>query len=244
MSRISHRAAHRLATACLLLLVLPVPPLGLAACAPAVVRHNEAGNERFADGVYERAIDEYRLAQVAEPDQAEPYYNAANAYNRTRQISAALAQTEQALKTADPELATQAWYNLGNAYFDTEQWPVAIEAYKEALRLSPGDPGAKHNLELALQRLEEQQQQEQKQQSRGGQQEPTPTPAGETEQSEGQEGDESATPQPSGRPEENEGMTPEQAIQLLKALFDDSQTLQERLREMHRVPGPPPERDW
>ena len=169
-----------LPTICLLL---------LAACAPAVVRYNAAGNERFANTAYEDAVSEYRLAQVAEPDRPEPYYNAANAYNRMSQLDATLMQTEQALKTAAPVLAEQAWYNLGNAHFDAEQWPQAVEAYREALRLQPDDLDAKHNLELALQRLREQEQDQQceqpqdekrKQDAQDEQQqgEATPTPEG------------------------------------------------------------------
>jgi Ca-activated chloride channel family protein len=241
-----------------LLLPLLVVLLVLSACAPAVVRHNEAGNERFAESAYEEALSEYRLAQVDEPDLAEPYYNAANAHNRQREVEGALAQTEQALKTADPALAAQAWYNLGNAFFDAEQWPQAIEAYKEALRLRPDDVDGKHNLELAQQKLQQQQQQQQ-QQSEGDQQEQQdqdqeqeqdqeqaeapPSPEEESAASGDQE--QQPTPQPSGAPqEEAQGMTEEQALQLLQALLDDSQTLQERLQEMYQVPGPAPAEDW
>lgn len=226
--------------------------LALSACASPAIRHNEAGNERFAESAYEDAIAEYRLAQVDEPDVAEPYYNSANAYNRLSQVDAALAQTEQALKTADPALAAQAWYNLGNAFFDAEQWPQAVEAYQESLRLQPDDLDAKHNLELALQKLEEQQQQQEQEQEQqeqeqeqGEQGETTPTPEGESASSTEQESNESEqpTPQPSSAPQE-EGMTEEQALQLLQALLDDSQTLQERLQEIHQSPGPRPDQDW
>jgi Ca-activated chloride channel family protein len=226
----------------------------LSACASPAVRHNEAGNEHFVKSAYEDASVEYRLAQVDEPDIAEPYYNAANAYNRMSQIDAVMAQTEQALKTADPALAAQTWYNLGNGFFDAEQWPQAIEAYQESLRLQPDDLDAKHNLELALQKLEEeeqqqqeqeQQEQEQQEQEQSEQGETTPTPEGESASSTEQESDESEqpTPQPPSAPQE-EGMTEEQALQLLQALLDDSQTLQERLQEIHQSPGPTPDQDW
>jgi Ca-activated chloride channel family protein len=252
--RIPHsvlRIVSRLSWFCLSSLLVAL--LALSACAPAVVRHNEAGNEHFAESAYEEALSEYRLAQVDEPDLAEPYYNAANTYNRKREVEGALAQTEQALKTADPALAAQAWYNLGNAFFDAEQWPQTIEAYKEALRLWPDDVDGKYNLELALQKLQEQQQQQQQQQeqSEGDQQEQqdqeqaeaTPSPEDESAASGDQE--QQPTPQPSGAPQEAEqGMTEEQALQLLQALLGDSQTLQERLQEMYQVPGPAPAEDW
>ncbi len=231
-----------------------VVALALSACAPAVVRHNEAGNERFAENAFQDAINEYRLAQVADPDRAEPYYNSANAYNRLGQIDAALAQTRQALKTADPALAAQAWYNLGNAYFDAEQWPQAVEAYKEALRLQPGDLDAKHNLELALQKLQEQQQKQQQTQQEQRQQqdqqdeqqteqtEATPTPEDGAASSE--QGGEQATPEAAGAPQETQGMTEEQARRLLQALLGDSQTLQEHLQRTQPAPGSSPAQDW
>jgi Ca-activated chloride channel family protein len=233
----------------------------LSSCAPGVVQHNNTGNEHFAEEAFDEAIAEYRQAQVDAPDQAEPYYNAANVYNRQSQLDAALAQAQQALKSADPDLAAQTWYNLGNAYFDAQQWPQAIAAYQEALRLDPNDLDAKHNLELALQKQEQQeQQQDQEQQDQQDQQDgqeqdnqeserneqpqtgaATPTPAGQPETTPEQD---QATPQPSGQAQQDAEMTPEQALQLLQALAANSETLQERLQEIFRVPGPPPAEDW
>jgi tetratricopeptide (TPR) repeat protein len=231
-------------------LLLAITVLALSACAPAVVRHNEAGNERFAESAYEDALSEYRLAQVDEPDLAEPYYNAANTYNRKREVEGALAQTEQALKTADPVLAAQAWYNLGNAFFGAEQWPQAVEAYKQALRLQPDDWDGKHNLELALQNLQEQQQQQQEgseddQQEQQDQEQPEATPSPEGASAASGDQEQQPTPEPSGAPQEEvQGMTEEQALQLLQALLGDNQTLQERLQEIYQVPGPAPAQDW
>ncbi len=224
----------------------------LGACAPDVVQHNNTGNERFAQGAFGEALAEYRHAQLDDPDRAEPYYNAANVYNREAQLEKTLAQAQQALKTADPNLATQIWYNLGNAYFDAAKWSEAITAYQEALRINADDLDAKHNLELALQKLDDQQQQEQQQQQQN--QEPktsddqsqageaTPTPVGQpaTPQDSDQE-----RPTPSGAAQETKSsITPEQARQLLQAVIGHSETLQERLREIHQVPGLPPARDW
>ena len=235
----------------------------LSACTPAVIRHNEVGNDRFAEDAYEEAIDEYRLAQVAEPDKAEPYYNAANAYNRMAQVDGTLAQTQQALKTANDALAEQVWYNLGNAHFDAELWAEAVEAYKEALRHSPDDLDAKHNLELALQRLQEQEQQQDQQgqevkdddqgentedqaqdESTDPSPTPTPEPAGEAGSSEEQQSDEGPIAEQSEESAEDDGMTAQQAAQLIQSLVGDSETLQERLQRMRQVPGVAPEQDW
>jgi len=222
----------------------------LGACTPDTVQHNNTGNERFAEGAYDEALAEYHQAQLDDPDRAEPYYNAANVYNREAQLEKTLAQAQQALKTAAPNLAAQIWYNLGNAYFDVAKWSEAIAAYQEALRINPDDLDAKHNLELALQKLDDQQQQEQQQQnqepetsddqSQAG--EATPTPGGHPANPRDSD---QGNPTPSGAAQETQSrITPEQARQLLQAVVGHSETLQERLREIYQVPGPPPERDW
>jgi tetratricopeptide (TPR) repeat protein len=193
--RITHHASR--ITYYVLLWLITMSPL--TACVPEVVQHNEAGNGHFAEQAYEPAIEAYKLAQVSDPDLAEPYYNAANAYNRMSQVEAAQLQTEQALKTANPTLAARAWYNLGNAYFDAQQWMPAIEAYQEALRLQPDDQDAKHNLELALQNLEMQQQQQQAQQE---QQEQTDSEKEEKQQEQSsQEEQEEPQQEPSPEPQ-------------------------------------------
>lgn len=254
VKRFAHHASH---TALLLICTA----LFAGACAPEVARRNNIGNERFAEGAYDEAIAEYRQAQVDDPDRAEPYYNAANTYNRQAKLEATLAQMQQALKTADPDLAANAWYNLGNTFSDNEKWTEAIAAYQEALRIRSSDQDAKHNLELALQRQNEQQQGEgQEEQEEQEQQSPqdqdneqaadnreagtdgaAKTPQGQS----GASDDQDATGQePVEQVQEPDSMTAEQAQQLLQALVGDSETLQERLQEVFGVPSPPPERDW
>jgi tetratricopeptide (TPR) repeat protein len=222
--------------------VLFVPSLLflLVACAPDAVRRNNAGNRYYEERAYPDAVGAYRQAQVTVPDRPEPYYNAANAFNRQGQLDAAAAQTDQALKTADSRLAAWAWYNLGNAYFDVQDWPKAVAAYQESLRHFPDDPDAKHNLELALKNLEAEgaNGQQPGQPTGDGQtqpEEPQPTPAHET-------GEAGAQGQPPS-PQEPE-MTPEQARQLLRALIGNAENIQQRLQEPLRVPLPPPEQDW
>ncbi len=237
------------------LIVLVV--LIVSACSPEAQRYNQKGNEHFKEGAFEEAVAEYDRAQVDEPDAAQPYYNEANVYNLMRQPEEVLSQTEQAIKTAEPDLASNAWYNLGNVYFDVEQWPQSVEAYQDALRLNPNDSDAKHNLELALQKLQDTEQQQQEEQSSKSQQEQEQQ-EGESEQGEQEDQSqesqsesstsededqeqESASAQQS---EQTEGMTEEQAMQLLQALLDESQTLQEALQEVHPSQGSPSEQDW
>jgi tetratricopeptide (TPR) repeat protein len=231
----------------------------LSSCVPEVVKHNAEGNEQFEQGAYTEALDAYRLAQVSEPDQPEPYYNAANTYNRQGDVGGTALQTEQALKSSDPDLQAKAWYNLGNAHFDAQQWQQAVEAYKAALRLDSTDSDAKHNLELAMQAIQDQQQQSEEQQKdqeqqNENQQQDEQEQSGETssddEQSQEQntQGPESQEQQSSEQnqaaPEQEQNMTPEQAQQLLESLLGDSETLQEYLQQYFQAPGAEPEEDW
>lgn len=230
--------------------------LFLSACVPDVVRYNQAGNQRFAAKAYPDAINEYRQAQVAEPDLSVPYYNAANAYNRQGEIDAALVQTQQALKNASPELAAKAWYNLGNAYYNASRWDEAIASYQESLHLKPDDQDTKHNLELAQRKQEEQRQQEQ--QSQGNQQDQTQnqdqnpqstptqstTPAAQSSESTPTPQGGEQTQQPPAQGQQDQSMSPEQAAQLLQNLLNQSQTLQEKLNQIHEAEKPIPEKDW
>jgi len=232
------------------LLLLTLALLSVA-CAPEVTRHNSAGNELFATGAYDEALSAYRQAQVNDPDVAEPYYNAANALNRQGNLEGAQAQSGQALKTADPDLAAPTWYNLGNGFFDAEDWEQAIAAYQAALRIDPDDMDAKRNLELALQQQNDEQQQQNQDSQQGEQdQQPetspdsaTPTPSG-TDQDETSQQAEQPAQETQDQNQGTDSLSPEQAQQLFEALVGDGETLQERLQKTFQVPGLPPERDW
>ncbi len=243
----------------LLALIAVLIVLIVSGCAASKTTHNKKGNELFNNSSFDDALAEYRLAQVDKPDAPEPYYNAANACNRMNQTEDVQTQTEQALRTAEPDLASNAWYNLGNAFFDTEQWPQSIEAYQKALRLQPNDMDAKINLELALQKLQEQQQEQQSQESQqeNADQNGQNDQGEQSEQNEQEEQEQSAESEqvssgeqeteesPATQGDEESGeMTEEQAVQLLQALLGDSQTLQEKLQEIYQAPGPSSGQDW
>jgi Ca-activated chloride channel family protein len=226
----------------------------LTSCVPEVVKYNDEGNTEYEQAAYDEALDAYRLAQVSEPDLPEPYYNAANTYNRQGDVAGTALQTEQALKSAETDLQSQAWYNLGNAYFDAQQWSQAVDAYKQALRLNPDDADAKHNLELALKAIQDQQTQDEENQQQDQQEN---TDQNEQDNSEEESNNEQGTEEsPSQIPESNDQdnsqqtneetqeMTPEQARQLLEALLGDSETLQEHLQKNFVAPGSTPEEDW
>lgn len=234
----------------------------ITACGSSAARYNNAGNQDYEARNYAEAVDDYVAAQREDPDLAEPYYNAGNAFHRRNNFESAAAQTQQAIRGSEGELAQNSYYNLGNTYFKVEDWPAAIEAYREALKLNPDDQDAKYNLELALKNLQEQQQQQQQQGGGSGQPPPDQNQGGnqnqqQQNQGQGEEQDQQGSggqPEPdqsgqsSGSQQQDQlgprGLTPQEAEQLLDALGQDSQTLQERLQQGFFAPGRPPDKDW
>jgi Ca-activated chloride channel family protein len=79
---------------------------------------------------------------------------------------------------ADHRLRADALYNRGNSALAAKAFDYAIRDYTETLKLRPSDANAKRNLEIALQR--KQQDEQQKQQKAGGKQDqpqqPQPKP--------------------------------------------------------------------
>lgn len=110
---------------------------------------------------------------------------------------AADAAAAAAAGSDEAALRPDALYNLGNAHLAAGDAQAAADAYRACLRLAPDHLPAKHNLELALKRDE---QQPSPQQSPGGQGDP-------------REGDQQPQPQPgegdgSGQPPPQPGEQP------------------------------------
>ncbi len=171
-------------------------------------------------------------------------------------------------------LVESSFYNMGNTLFNTQDLSTAVEAYKQALLLNPDDQDAKYNLELALQQQEQQQQDDnqdqgdeetesdseeksdsQDQEGEDGESENSENQEQNGDQSENndqgnsdQKGDqenEAGQPQESEQPSQTrQRMTEEQARQLLAAIANDMQTLQEHLGQYLFARQAPPAQDW
>lgn len=91
------------------------------------------------------------------PDDPRTLYGAGSArLLMEQQTEHAIELLSEAAASAPPDLAPHAFYNLGNARLSADDAEGAVEAYREALRRAPNLRPAKHNLELALRRLERQ----------------------------------------------------------------------------------------
>lgn len=115
----------------------------------------EAGRRALEAGEVDAALGRFESAHRLAPDDPVAGYNAGTARLAAARSDAA-SLLEAAARSEAPAVAAKASYNLGNARFGANDFAGAVEAYRDALRSDPGYADAKHNLELALRKLQEQ----------------------------------------------------------------------------------------
>ena len=137
-------------------LVLPFFLLGwIGGWSQAIKR----GNAHYKVKAYDAALEAYQSAAEDRPEDAISRYNLGTALYQKEQFEKASDEFRRSLDAADSVHRAQGYYNLGNAQAQLNDVEEAIRSYKSALRLNPADLDAKHNLELALEKLEQKSQQ-------------------------------------------------------------------------------------
>jgi tetratricopeptide (TPR) repeat protein len=120
------------------------------------------GNELYAAGEYEKALEAYEKAKAEQPDSGEILFNEGNVYFRKGEFEKARESYQSAaLKTKDLSLEAYAHYNQGNAIFAEGQkqlevdprkallqWEQSIRRYQEAIRVDPHFTEAAQNIEV------------------------------------------------------------------------------------------------
>ncbi|MGZ5443283.1 MAG: hypothetical protein ACXW5U_15615 [Thermoanaerobaculia bacterium] len=145
------------------------------------------GAKAFEKKEYAKAVEEFRRAHELAPSPRNAFNlgTAEIAAGQREQGSATLAE---ALK--DPALRADALYNRGNSALAAKALDHAIRDYADALRAEPRHMSAKRNLEIALQRREQQRQNasanQANQQGQSQQQQQQPAPAQGQQQPKGQ----------------------------------------------------------
>lgn len=223
------------------------------------------GDRAYDKKEYQAAEHAYRQALAKKPTDAGALYNTGNAaYRQGHYPDAVSLYADAAQRAQQPALKAEALHNLGNAFLQQRQYPKAIEAYENSLRLRPGNPGTKSNLQFAKKKLREQEQQQNpgdKQQQPPPEQDQQPQSGApdEPEQPQPDEPDqplspeqESPEPRP-GQPAEQaaeqpaEGrLTPEQARKRLETTVGPAdQKSARRYRQNQRPPErPASKKDW
>ena len=254
-----------------ILLVLPFFLVGwIGGWSQAIKR----GNAHYKAEAYDAALEAYQSAAEDRPEDAISRYNLGTALYQKKQFEKASDEFRRSLDTANPVHQAQGYYNLGNAQVQLNDIEGAIRSYKSALRLNPADLDAKHNLELALEKLEQKaqqnqsesededkdrQEQDQQQQNQDEQdrnkQEPNQQDQEDLSESEQQQQNQESSEQEAASeessPQPEQGSTPqpvemsaEDAVRLLEAVKDNEKEIQKKILQKRFSRRQRSEKDW
>ena len=145
--------------------------LALSSCAGASANLFDTqvwqADKSLQEGKYPEALKDYLKVQAKDPSNQRLNYNTGIALYRLGAFENAQFNFQQAAQGAQEDfLKEKALYNLGNAFFKQEKYKDAIGAYEAALKIDPEDEDAKHNLELAKKKLQEDKQDDKKDQDK------------------------------------------------------------------------------
>lgn len=221
-----------------------------------VSRKNAEGNVLYERKNFPGALDKYVEANDGKSHRQELAYNLANAFYQQKKYQEALQELEKAIASGKSSLNEKIHFNRGNIFFQMGKYQEAIEAYKKALELDPGDKEAKHNLELALKKLQENPQEQQKdsknkdQQSKEDkqdkqnqnqdgsqdqqkQQQPSPPKNQQNQPQDANSKPGQDQKQPQGGQQQKAGMDPKEALRILDAL--NQQEKQEQRKQALKI---------
>lgn len=232
------------------------------------------GNTHYKAEAYDAALEAYQSAAEDRPEDAISRYNLGTALYQKKQFEKASDEFRRSLDAADSVHWAQGYYNLGNAQVQLNDIEGAIRSYKSALRLNPADLDTKHNLELALEKLQqesqqnrsesgdedkdqrEQDQQQQNQdpqdsdgQAQNPQDQENPSESEQQQQNQGSSEQDATAKESSPQPEQDSTQQPvemseEDAIRLLEAIKDNEKEIQKKLLQKRFSRRQRSEKDW
>ncbi len=231
--------------------VLMLVAMVLFAAAPAAAATAEgtlrAGNRLYSKEKYEAALERYGAAAAKSPNDPRPSFNAGDALYRLEKLEDATVLYEAVAARKDIPAATRAaaLYNLGNTRFMGSDFPGAASAFRGALALTPGDPDARHNLAVALQKLKNPPPPPKK---KPGQNKDDPKkPEDKKDKPQGGEGGEGEQPKSPPKTRPQDALTKEEAERILRAVNEREKQSQRQAQEGmgRRAQGKPPTaEDW
>jgi tetratricopeptide (TPR) repeat protein len=207
-----------------------------------------AANALYREGAFPEALAlmEQALSFAEEESLAESgLYNKGNSSFNTQEWEEAIAAYSNSL-LLNPE-DQDAKYNLELALQQMQQQEQEQEQEQEqdGEGQEEEQQDQQEQSENGEQDQEQNQEEQQDQPQDGeGQEDDQQPDQSQPEQGQPQDGENQEQQQPSQMPQPGQRMTAEQAKQLLAAIAEDSETLQEKLGQMFVVPPIPPVQDW
>lgn len=194
-----------------------------------------SGNRFYKKKQIDESLKEYKSATEKAPDNPTAHYNLGNAQFRKNSFDeAAKSYDASVAHSSDKAMQEKGLYNKGVAMVRQKKLQESIDAWKSALKLDANDADARENLQKALMELKRQQQQQQQQKK---DQQKDQKDKKDDKQKQDQQQQQQPKPQPSR-------LNKQQVEQLLKALQQKENDLQNRLNQ-NKVKAPnQPDKDW
>lgn len=197
-----------------------------------------SGNRAYKKKQLDQSVKQYQAAVDKAPDNATAHYNLGNAQFRKSEYDAATKSYDASVNhsASDKSMEEKGLYNKGVALAKQKKLQESIDAWKSALKLNAADSDARENLEKALTELKRQQQQQQ-QQKKNQDQKKDQKDKKDDKKNQDQQQQQQPKPQPSR-------LNKQQVEQLLKALQQRENDLQNKLNQ-NKVHAPnQPDKDW
>jgi Ca-activated chloride channel homolog len=212
---------QRLKQGWILLLVLPALSYGQ--------EENKAilkANKLYKEGKFDEAIAGYRKAAEVNPANSTIQYNLGNAVFKKESFDEALAAYDKSIELSkDNATREKNVYNKGVTYTNQKKLMESIAAYKAALKIDPADEDARHNLQKALHEMRKQNQ------------------SNDNNKQDQQKKDEQQQKKKQ-QPKDQSKFNRKQVEQLMKALRQKEQEIQQKMQQNRTRATAQPDKDW
>ena len=196
-----------------------------------------SGNRYYKQKQIDQSQHQYQEAVKAAPENPTANYNLGNAQFRKNNFEEAAKSYEtSAAHSADNAGREKGLYNEGVALAKQKKLQESIDAWKNALKLDGSDEDARENLQKALMELKQQQQQ-QKDQKKDQKDKKDQKKDQKDQKDEKKDQQQQPKPQPSR-------LNKQQVEQLLKALQQKENDIQDKMNQNKVKSATQPEKDW
>ncbi len=222
------------------LIIITAVLLSFDAAAQSERKFVRRGNRDFDTKKYPDAEIQYKKALEKSPSSVPAIFNLGNAlYKQNHYDEAAKQYQELAGKESQTASTASEYYNLGNALYKSGKYKECIDAYKNTLRQSPGDLDAKHNLQLAMRKLQMQQQQQKNNQQKNNQKndknkKDNNKDQKKDQQNQDQDKDEAQKNQQEKRQDVNGQISQQDADRILQALENEEKKVLKRVQDKEK----------
>lgn len=206
------------------------------------------GTQFYNDEKYDKSDIQYRKALDKNNNSFEAKYNVGDVLYKQNKYKEAAQQFEEITSLArNKKERAKVYHNIGNSYLQTDSLEGSIAAYKQALKNNPYDMDTKYNLSYALKLLEKQKQQQNQcnkncDKNKDQKQKQDKNKQDKDNQKQNQQKQEQQKKQQQAQ-QEKQKMSKEDAARMLKALQQNENKLQNKLKKQNATKVNV-EKDW